>query len=246
MSYPSKEEREYRKDLLAQGLKKCTRCEEVKPLDAFYPMSKDDADGRRHSYCRECVIEKVHKHQEAHPRPKSIRRKHRLVLLARGLQVCAKCKETKVLEDFTPSKKGFSGRGSYCHACSAIVTRERIRNLTPGQRTAYIAREVERQRRRRAGPDWPQRGRRQALRQRYGITPEYFEMLAARQGGRCAICNEQPDKLCIDHCHETGELRALLCRGCNTGLGVFRDRPDRLMAAIVYLRRFAKQQGRGA
>lgn len=61
-------------------------------------------------------------------------------------------------------------------------------------------------------------------------------MLAA-QGGRCAICRQEPGRraLDVDHSHETGAVRGLLCELCNKGLGCFRDSLDALRRAVVYL-----------
>ena len=78
---------------------------------------------------------------------------------------------------------------------------------------------------------------------RYGITQEQYDELLEYQGGVCAICY-QPEtlqikgkivNLSIDHCHDTGTVRGLLCRSCNVGLGNFRDNPENLKSAIVYL-----------
>jgi len=59
------------------------------------------------------------------------------------------------------------------------------------------------------------------------------------QDGVCAICGEPPGgrwkKLHVDHDHETGRVRALLCVSCNRALGWFRDNPEILRKAIVYL-----------
>lgn len=80
--------------------------------------------------------------------------------------------------------------------------------------------------------------------QKYGITSEQYDELLASQGGVCAICG-QPErsksrnghllKLAVDHDHETGTVRGLLCDRCNRGLGFFGDDPERLAAAIAYL-----------
>ena len=70
----------------------------------------------------------------------------------------------------------------------------------------------------------------------YGITPKIYESMVDSQGGRCLICDVQSDKLCIDHCHDTGKVRGLLCSSCNAGLGFFRDSVDKLEKAIDYLR----------
>lgn len=65
----------------------------------------------------------------------------------------------------------------------------------------------------------------------------YFETLAA-QGGGCAICGDTPAdgrRLDVDHDHETGRIRGLLCMPCNIGIGNLREDPARLAAAIEYL-----------
>lgn len=76
---------------------------------------------------------------------------------------------------------------------------------------------------------------------KYGITPEDKAAMFDRQGGRCAICLDVlvprgTGGMSIDHCHETGDVRGLLCRGCNQGLGHFRDSEAALENAIKYLR----------
>lgn len=65
------------------------------------------------------------------------------------------------------------------------------------------------------------------------------ESMVADQNGLCAICQQTlPDgkHRHVDHCHKTGHVRAVLCHHCNVGLGAFRDNPDRMRAAIEYLR----------
>lgn len=71
---------------------------------------------------------------------------------------------------------------------------------------------------------------------RYGISSEQLGEMSDEQGGLCAICRALPAK-CIDHDHETGEIRGLLCPSCNTGLGYFKDDPTLLRSAIEYLAR---------
>lgn len=58
--------------------------------------------------------------------------------------------------------------------------------------------------------------------------------MLAEQDGRCKICG-QLKKLNVDHDHATGEVRGLLCHGCNVGIGFFRDSPELLRSAIDYL-----------
>lgn len=68
-----------------------------------------------------------------------------------------------------------------------------------------------------------------------GITPSGKRAALIAQEGKCAICGDQMSKVNADHCHATGRYRALLCTGCNLGLGSFRDSPDRLRTAAAYI-----------
>lgn len=79
------------------------------------------------------------------------------------------------------------------------------------------------------------------MRNQYGISLEDYNRLLSEQNGGCAICGTPPGgnvkqkRLHIDHDHETGEVRGLLCQHCNQALGFLNDDVDRLMAAAVYL-----------
>lgn len=74
-------------------------------------------------------------------------------------------------------------------------------------------------------------------RRTYGLTQGGYAELQAIHGGRCAICGDPAkDALNVDHCHDTGTVRGLLCEKCNLGLGLFADDPERLRAAAEYLR----------
>jgi hypothetical protein len=77
------------------------------------------------------------------------------------------------------------------------------------------------------------------VRAMYGIEPEEYLQMHKSQQGRCAICGEEPTTkrgLHLDHCHETGKVRGLLCHGCNTGIGSFGDDPELLKKALDYLK----------
>lgn len=74
----------------------------------------------------------------------------------------------------------------------------------------------------------------------YGITIDQYYELEKLQNGLCKICKlpntcKKTNRLYVDHCHDTGAIRGLLCMKCNTGLGYFDDNPDKLQAAITYL-----------
>ncbi|MFI7096817.1 endonuclease VII domain-containing protein [Streptomyces lydicus] len=73
----------------------------------------------------------------------------------------------------------------------------------------------------------------------YGMTLEEYEERLAAQGGRCAICRDEPTKkrLHVDHNHQTGAIRDLLCEWCNHAIGKAREDPARLRAMAEYLER---------
>ena len=91
------------------------------------------------------------------------------------------------------------------------------------------------------------RNRKWLLNARYGIDVAQYDALLQSQGGKCAICScatpggigkvghDGVKKWHVDHCHETGAVRGLLCGDCNKGLGQFKDSALRLQQAIDYL-----------
>ena len=85
----------------------------------------------------------------------------------------------------------------------------------------------------------PEKRREARLRLAFGLSPGQYDALLESQGGGCAICGAGSSdgrvRLSVDHCHETGVVRGILCRGCNQGLGQFADSTDRLARAIEYL-----------
>lgn len=91
--------------------------------------------------------------------------------------------------------------------------------------------------------------RNKKLKDTYGITLEEYDVIHAYQRGLCAICG-QPETACykyqgsvvvqrlaVDHNHETGKIRGLLCGRCNAGIGFFQDDAEKMRAACEYLNR---------
>jgi Recombination endonuclease VII len=70
---------------------------------------------------------------------------------------------------------------------------------------------------------------------KYKLTQDDYDRMVAEQQGCCAICHSKPPVLAIDHDHETGAVRGLLCHKCNIGIGFLRDDIDLLYSAIQYL-----------
>ena len=70
---------------------------------------------------------------------------------------------------------------------------------------------------------------------KYGLTPEAFAELVAAHDGHCAICDRVPKRLVIDHDHDTGVVRGLLCDPCNIRVGWIEK--EGLAAALAYLQK---------
>ncbi len=81
--------------------------------------------------------------------------------------------------------------------------------------------------------------REQNMLQRYGITIEDYAYMFNAQNGKCKICTRLHSKfargLVVDHNHNTGSIRGLLCDPCNRALGYFRDSVIVMSNAIEYI-----------
>lgn len=87
-------------------------------------------------------------------------------------------------------------------------------------------------------PEVRARQREYRLRTRFDMSVERYDELHDEQSGVCAICGEPcstGSRLAVDHDHETGDVRGLMCRDCNIGLGLFKDSISALAKAIEYL-----------
>jgi hypothetical protein len=108
--------------------------------------------------------------------------------------------------------------------------REQQREYRDANRETLNARRRER----RAATPGKQRDYR--LRWKYGITMEEYDSLAKAQNHLCVICGVQPTGgLVVDHCHNKGHVRGLLCINCNLALGHLKDDVNIARAAVKYL-----------
>jgi hypothetical protein len=83
----------------------------------------------------------------------------------------------------------------------------------------------------RANPDYHKHRERLM---KYGLTPEAFAELMRTHGGACALCRSTT-RLSVDHDHATGQIRGLLCAGCNAAIGILGDSVAGLQRALQYL-----------
>lgn len=111
-------------------------------------------------------------------------------------------------------------------ACSACGTVEVFWRTDRGRRVPRCAKAVRSQRGKSG------RGKRYPYKKPHGLTVE--EARAFREGKTCAICGSGAN-LVVDHCHVAKKIRGVLCGACNSGLGMFRDSPEFLTAAIAYV-----------
>lgn len=147
-------------------------------------------------------------------------------------KVCSICNEEKPLSVFS---------GKRCRQCRTDIARERLNNDP-----------VRLQKRRESVRKWhlehPEesfaRYRKALLKYEYGLTQEQYDEMLTRQNGVCAICKQEETwsykngkiaSLSVDHDHNTGKVRGLLCRDCNQSLGKFKDDHNLLRAAYEYL-----------
>lgn len=124
------------------------------------------------------------------------------------MKICNRC--NKELEDKKFVSRGNGKRAKYCHKCRAKTRNkeyiDRRKRIDNGKKAGYILKEGQR------------------------------DNLLLIQNNLCAICKDISKKeLVVDHNHINGEIRGLLCRTCNTGIGMMKDSPDILRAASLYL-----------
>lgn len=130
-------------------------------------------------------------------------------------RACNKCDQVKPLEQFP--KRDKQTRKRTCTPCHNEIRRTRGDNL------------------RWRKPEAPGAGRWRALKERYGLTREQYLALADAQSGVCAMCRQAPKSvrpLVVDHCHNTGVIRGLLCVYCNVAVGIYENHRQ---AAVKYL-----------
>lgn len=144
---------------------------------------------------------------------------------------CIGCKKRKPLEDFPVDRHYKDGRTNRCRLCRNAARRD--------------YREANAEREKANGRDRYGRTKEQIRsynrKRAYGVSQEEFDRMAEAQNGVCLICGNPPSGkgksniLHVDHCHDTGRIRGLLCTNCNCGIGFFKDDPELVKKALFYL-----------
>lgn len=139
-------------------------------------------------------------------------------------KTCIECRADKPTSEFYPAGKYLNSR---CKPCCNEVSR-RYGQENREKRNARL-REW-----RRANPEAARaKDLRARLKRKYGLTPDEVEAMRVAQEGRCLICRTECE-LFVDHCHETGRVRGMLCPSCNTFLGRVEANPEILLRMAEY------------
>ncbi|MFJ6087445.1 endonuclease VII domain-containing protein [Streptomyces sp. NPDC092369] len=169
---------------------------------------------------------------------------------------CSRCKEQLPRSAFAGNRSMPDGLQAYCRECSAEYYRQRqeakgkkVREKVPvpsGHKRCpqceVVKPHAEWERNRSSADGWSsycrecraERNRISYFKRKYGLASAELDALIADQLGICCICLAAPAEH-VDHCHQTGRVRGVLCFSCNAALGQFKDRPDAIRRAAAYV-----------
>ena len=128
---------------------------------------------------------------------------------------CKYCKEEKPLDSFSPHPHTKDKLSNKCRQCVKDYNRSRHSLRTRDDLDRINLK-------RRQNRNTTLTDRKKTLKRKYGITLDIYNDMLKNQKGVCKICKQlckSGKVLAVDHCHQTGKVRGLLCATCNTGLG---------------------------
>lgn len=142
---------------------------------------------------------------------------------------CTKCGESKDESQFRARPTLKRGYQSWCKECEYNAQKKRYIPKEKKQNKSVKENEIKFS------------AKKRMLKHRYGIDYETYLKMYEEQNGKCGICGCDKDLggfkgLLVDHCHETNNVRGLLCGNCNSGLGKFMDDINLLTNAIKYIK----------
>jgi hypothetical protein len=168
------------------------------------------------------------------------------------MKICGHCKKELSLDCFQKNRTAPDGLQNRCKACTKEASkacRARRGHLWLEKTNPWKDRPENRERKNRVtrermarlkaeNPEKCRQDRRRwQLSVKYGLTFELKEVLVKSQGGVCLICLSPivAETCATDHCHEGDYIRGMLCKSCNSALGLFKDSPEILRNAANYL-----------
>jgi len=130
-------------------------------------------------------------------------------------------------------------------ATKIIINRQRKVLRVNDGKSAYSRSLKQKREKYNEDPDFRLKIRKSQIERDYGISYEVFLRILEIQDSTCAICkaaisheeSQEKSAACIDHSHETGRVRGILCLSCNIALGRAQDDPEVLRSAVRYLRK---------
>lgn len=145
-------------------------------------------------------------------------------------KTCGSCKQAFPRELFSRASKSWDKLHWCCKPCDRLRGQKYYREKKGPD---YV---------RKKSAEWkaanPYRSKGYKLKHSFGFGFDHYKLMLEHQNNACAICGvtrEPPEWLQVDHDHQSGVVRGLLCGHCNKGLGFFRDNPTSLAKAISYL-----------
>ena len=162
------------------------------------------------------------------------------------MKTCKKCGIRKSLSEFHRASAMRDGHRNECKSCWTVICRaryeknrdEQISKVQEWRRRNPEKYDALRRRNRTENRDRIAASNRSGhLQRKYGLTTDDFDFLVIAQGGACRICRTVAgNDLHVDHHHDTGLVRGLLCGKCNKAIGLLGEDPRLFDAATSYLR----------
>lgn len=141
------------------------------------------------------------------------------------MKTCYVCKVEKPLEDFHRNKSSKDGRQNRCGACATEKNIERYHR----ERVRLISYQKDYDSR----PSVKFQSKIKRIARIYGVSEQ--EAISLANVKVCEICGREGLRMHIDHCHDTGRVRGVLCSNCNMSIGGFQESIESLKKAIAYL-----------
>lgn len=149
------------------------------------------------------------------------------------MKTCSKCEVPKNEVEFSKDRHAKDGLRNRCRTCMSKIWKADYA-ANPGY---YKQRSKEWND---LNPEKKKRIRKHAdLMTLYNLPLVEYERMLSEQKGLCAICEHLMTPPCVDHSHVTGTVRALLCSGCNVGIGALKDSSKTAFQAASYLQKFS-------